>query len=838
MKAFLSHSSRDKALVESVADQLGLANVELDAQTFDHGLINAQAIQDALRRSALFVLFLSKASLNSGAVRFESMLATELVSRGIVERFLVICLDEEAFVAATDYWKIFNFVRNVSSDQTIARLIQHSLILLRSSAQGINQPFVGRAKEVNDLKEKLIDPLRTRIRAIYVSGFSGIGRRTFSKRLFKDVYPSVISVFPEIAVNELDGYEELYRKFNEKLAPISTISAWRTRIAAFAAEHDAGKALLIAQLLERLIEAREAVFVVDHGGLLDDEGTFQSPIQNIIAAAKEQRRPFIIFIAERMMPYRLHAAAEGVVFSRLPPLSSDETKQLIALMLRDADVSYSADELSQLVGLADGHPFNVSFLVEAVKHYGISVVLGDPSEIIQWKRRRASDFLSRIDFSATQKTILFALKTFTSLDFELLSKLAGSEIAEASSAITKLLDFHIIETDGSSFSVSPPLQVAVDRDRRFELSGRERREVLKAVSEELTVKIETDAVSVSLVDAAIIATLDGGGEVPAIFDALLLPSHLVLLARRRYDQGRFEECISFTVTALDGANRLSPAGKIEACRLLCLAAARRNEQSDFEKGIKILRSNANDRWARSNLNFLTGFNARMRGRLPEAEQLFRKAYEDSPGNFSAAHEIASICLVRGNIEDAELFARKAFEVAPDNAYILDILLRVLMARGTSRGNIKQDQEVAQLFERLKLVGEEEGRSFYTTRRAEYELKFGNVDDACKLIDGAVAKTPGIFNVHALRAQIYLDRGNKTIALDEVRVMRSMVFKDNSSDQLTNLRPLLEVEASYYAAVGDYEKAKEAYKRPEVFTSAEREAAIKRIEVEQAYKRVR
>ena len=66
----------------------------------------------------------------------------------------------------------------------------------------------------------------------------------------------------------------------------------------------------------------------------------------------------------------------------------------------------------------------------------------------------------------------------------------------------------------------------------------------------------------------------------------------------------------------------------------------------------------------------------------------------------------------------------------------------------------------------------------------------------------------------------------------------MVFKGNNSDQLTNLRPLLEIEASYYAAVGDYEKAKEAYRRVDVFTTAERSAAIKRIEIEEAYKRVR
>jgi predicted Zn-dependent protease len=224
----------------------------------------------------------------------------------------------------------------------------------------------------------------------------------------------------------------------------------------------------------------------------------------------------------------------------------------------------------------------------------------------------------------------------------------------------------------------------------------------------------------------------------------------------------------------------------------------------------------------------------MRGRVPEAENFFRAAYDDSPGNFSAAHEIASICLARGNLTDAELFARQAFGSTPDNAYVLDILLRILMARDQQDAT-KNDQEISLLFDRLKLVGEEEGRSFYTTRRAEYELKFGSLDEACKLIDGAVAKTPGIFNVHALRAEIYLERGNKAIARDEISTMRGIVYRRNSTERLTNLRPFLEIESSYYAAIDDFEKAKAAYRKEGVFTAAEAADAIRRIEIEQSFK---
>jgi hypothetical protein len=64
-KAFLSHSSRDAAIVHQVADIIGGGDVELDAETFDRGLLNVTAVQRALRRASLFLLFLSEDSLRS-----------------------------------------------------------------------------------------------------------------------------------------------------------------------------------------------------------------------------------------------------------------------------------------------------------------------------------------------------------------------------------------------------------------------------------------------------------------------------------------------------------------------------------------------------------------------------------------------------------------------------------------------------------------------------------------------------------------------------------------------------------------------------------------------------
>ena len=188
----------------------------------------------------------------------------------------------------------------------------------------------------------------------------------------------------------------------------------------------------------------------------------------------------------------------------------------------------------------------------------------------------------------------------------------------------------------------------------------------------------------------------------------------------------------------------------------------------------------------------------------------------------------------GNHDDAEKFAREAFEIAQDNAYILDILLSVLIRSHRSKVKLAEP-EVEMLFERLKQAGEEHGRSFYTTRRAEYELKRGSVDVACKLIDEAVKQSPGIFNVHALRAEIYLERGNNTTTLEELKKLHAIVHRNTSGERFTNLRPYLVLEASYNAATGNFDGAKDIYRNRDVFTEEEALEAVRQLEIERAYR---
>lgn len=160
MRVFLSHSSRDKGFVEATARLLRPGTFELDALTFDAGLVNSEAIIKALKRCDLFCLFLSKASASSRYVDFEVLLGLELIANGRISQLLVLCLDNEAFNLATENIRYFNIIRKGVEPESAARLIQGTLISA-SQARGLGgHPFLGREAEMVDLEKQVTDHRR------------------------------------------------------------------------------------------------------------------------------------------------------------------------------------------------------------------------------------------------------------------------------------------------------------------------------------------------------------------------------------------------------------------------------------------------------------------------------------------------------------------------------------------------------------------------------------------------------------------------------------------------------------------------------------------------------
>jgi hypothetical protein len=191
MKAFLSHSSKDKGFVETVSGILRPGTFELDSLTFDKGLLNSQSIIESLKRCDLFCLFLSSNSVVAPYVDFETLLGIEFLASGKVGRFLAICLDEDAFAKASANVRFFNIVRKGLEPQNAARLIQGHLISAAEKTAAYTHPFIGREDELVELERQISDHKRPPSKALYISGNFGAGRRTIAQKFYEHQFPSV-----------------------------------------------------------------------------------------------------------------------------------------------------------------------------------------------------------------------------------------------------------------------------------------------------------------------------------------------------------------------------------------------------------------------------------------------------------------------------------------------------------------------------------------------------------------------------------------------------------------------------------------------------------------------
>lgn len=769
--------------------------------------------------------------MSSAYVDFETLLGLEFLASGKVGRFLVVCIDEVAFEKVAFNVKFFNIIRKSVDSGSAAKLIQGYLVSAAASERR-DHPFLGREEEMLELEKQATDHRRPNSKAIFISGNFGSGRRTFAQKFYERRYPHVGRNFPTINVDSFAGLEELYRKNLGALRPTIGVGELKTRIHAFSVAARKEKVRLVAQLFNSLLPAREAALLLDTGGILTDSGEFVAEVNEVIDNLEDRPHPPAIIVSPRMIPSRLRRPQNDVSYVAIKSLRREESERLISGLLKDRSVAISDSALHELVKLGDGHPFNIYRMVDEVAERGVGPFLANPLAFIDWKHRQSSEYVAKIDFTENEIKILALLTQIPELDFDAVVSSLNLNAAQSSEDLLRLTNLHVVESISGMFMVSPALRVAVERDRRVRLAESLEREALKSLASSLTIRIEEGTASISLIDSAVLAGLESGSLNSGFASVFLLPSHAVWLAKRNYELRRWTDSIRFAEEALKGSNRLSSQGFVAACRFICLSAARIGESATFENAIKKLEHAAKDDWAKSNVAFLKGFNARMQGNLPQAEILFRQSYHLSPGNISAAREIAAICLARDNLDEAEQFARDANSHAPTNPYLLDILISVLVRKhGRSA---KHSSEINALFDALEAVDREGGRSFFTTRRAEFEHLWGDNQLALRLIDEAVAKTPTIFEPRRLQAEIYLKDGNKLKAFETIQRMEAMVNARDPNERRTNYRLYLKTLARYYVEAGRYAEAKGIYDDAGVFTEAERQAAIKEVEMIQGF----
>jgi tetratricopeptide (TPR) repeat protein len=231
--------------------------------------------------------------------------------------------------------------------------------------------------------------------------------------------------------------------------------------------------------------------------------------------------------------------------------------------------------------------------------------------------------------------------------------------------------------------VSAPVRDAIRRDKRFDRDEKWKQSIARAIAGSLDDYKNEDHVPISLLErslleSGVLASIRGA-RAPNFVTSLVLPSHLLTVARAFYDKKQYKSCVEFCKRAFEMQARLTLDAKIEVLRLWGLSPARIGDGAELDKVLSILRG-INSRTARKNMLFLEGFSLRLKKDFEKAEEKFLESWKLGNHNQSVNRELASLFCKQGRYSEAEGCARSAYRIAPTNPFIIDILAEILLGK--------------------------------------------------------------------------------------------------------------------------------------------------------------
>ena len=563
MKAFLSHSSQDKYFVREVAKNLGNLQIEYDEYTFEY-VLNAEAIRKALARSNLFVLFLSENSVSSSFVKEEIRSTLEARAKGQIKQVLIFAIDNTTYRSLPAWLREVNVVQHMGNEKACARKIQATLISLETEDAGRPETYLGREEDEKDLRKALAAAPGVAPVALHIVGHFGIGRKTFLRQTLSKLYPRDFQVFVEVPLQAFEGPDELYRRLYD-LHYVSSLEKTTSDFSAFAGLPLDEQLEKLADILTELSQNGEFIIIDDQNGVYTDEGNYHPYLEALIKLVMGSPKPIIGFVQSRMMPFAAREKHRSSYHRFLKTLDDESIKELLSFSLKEVQIDFTQAQLDELSEFLDGHPFNVRFATKAIKNYGLPSFLADPRDLVEWKLRRAEDFLRLIKLDNLECDLISAMSEYRFLPLEMFKTLLGGEIAAIARALRNLEDYCLVERRGDYFQVSAPVRDAIRRDKRFDREDKWKQKLADTIAQSLQEYKNEDHVPVALLESGVLASIRGA-KVPNFVTSLILPSHLLTVARSFYDKKQYKACVDFCKRAYDLQVRLTLDARIKQRR--------------------------------------------------------------------------------------------------------------------------------------------------------------------------------------------------------------------------------------------------------------------------------
>lgn len=451
IKAFISHSSVQKAFVQDLVDVLGRNYCIVDCYNFEPAYKTLDEIYRKIDSSTVFVLLLSRESLQSEWVETEIRYARLKLQSRDYNRFWPYIIDGDLELKDCPEWMVkeecFNlqkFKSHVLLAHDIQQKFRNIIWSENPKKKQIESLLVGRNLDVEVFEDIYQSERGMSLKALIVSGRNGVGKDMFiSKCLDKMGFPKA-SVPCSINLGNKEGIENFIIQLN-----LITGTYDNDKIIEVLKKDTSGKIKIATLLINQLLDKDITLSVNDEMACILPNRQLADWLVDIFEKSNINNK-FGIFIKSRVMPNSfIETDHPSFGHVNLKPLDTKDRMKLFYSLMRiynltgisEADVKWFVNKLllspSQLVKV-----------IEALSKFELAKVKNDIGNLISWGDEQIKPVILHFFNDELSKQVLIVLSRLDIVSYGILDKFFDEEIVEATRKIDEMIDYGIVSAFG------------------------------------------------------------------------------------------------------------------------------------------------------------------------------------------------------------------------------------------------------------------------------------------------------------------------------------------------------------------------------------------------------
>ncbi|MGE4511350.1 MAG: TIR domain-containing protein [Sulfurimonadaceae bacterium] len=773
MKAFLSHSSKNKEFIREVANKLGRLHSIFDERSFDTGVEFENSIIKFLDKTSIFVFFATKESLASSWVNFELNEAFYRKINSQINNALVYIIDSEVSISDIPNWMQKSLVSKLSSPAAIAREIKEHLLIIEQTYQ--HQYFIGRSNDREEF-EDILNPIdgSTHPKVFGIRGLPGVGRRTFLKKSIDELFN--LKRIIEIPIEEGDNLNDICSKLADIIEPYSSKEELKDIILAIQTFDENSTLDRINVQLNNIISAGELPVFIDYGGLLNDNGYINEFINKLIIRINKEDDIYLAIISSRSIN-RDNEPKVPVLY--LDSLKDKPTAQLLSKLNIEKSVGLNREEISELVTYVHGYPPSAFFAINQGATYGKDLLMSDKSSLTQFSRKKFIVYLKEKVLDTDLSTFLAILAAYSPLPLKVLATINEDE-NKTHETLYRLIDNSLITIDSSGYyKISAPIKEVVNDLYKFP-DKTTLQKIAIALNQYMDEVEDKDEKQLDL--SRILFRLGNWlDDKTSINKGIKLRSDYIKMLEQAYHQRDYDKAIKYGFDAIKEAPENQKARNYIVKSLIQLEKwEAASEQIDAMEEFAELR----------NIYYLEGFLERKKGDIQKAITAFKQSEKNGRKSPDIKRELAHCYLLTEEFELANNYIKEAIELQPDNNHVVDLAAKIAISQ-------KNEDEALKRLKHLQALDTSE---YYYLRYSTFHYTFGRYPEAIASAKKAIDISIGnFFSAKVQYIKSLIKNKNFNIALTELNKL-DVDFNNNRHDVRYALR------CSYLMENNEFKKA--------------------------------